>query len=163
MAAAGLAAAFLFLRASLPHERIDLPSPSWGSPAIVTGGFHVHTRRSDGSGTPDEAAAAAARAGLIFVIFTDHGDGTRAPDPPQYRSGVLCIDAVEISTSSGHYIALDLPQTPYPLGGEARDVVEDVHRLGGFGVVAHPDSAKPGLQWKEWTAPFDAKIGRAHV
>ena len=35
----------------------------------------------------------AARAGLKFIVFTDHGDATRTPDPPAYRSGVLCIDA----------------------------------------------------------------------
>ncbi|PWT83870.1 MAG: hypothetical protein C5B57_05945, partial [Blastocatellia bacterium] len=73
-----------------------------------------------------------------------------------YRSGVLCIDAVEISTTGGHYIALDLPPAPYPLGGEARDVVEDVKRLGGFGIVAHPNSPKPALSWQAWDAPFDA-------
>ncbi len=123
---------------------------------MVIGAFHVHTQRADGSGSPDEVAAQAARAGLNFLIFTDHGDATRQPDPPQYRSGVLCIDAVEISSSAGHYIGIGLPQAPYPLGGEPRDVVEDVARLGGFGVVAHPDSRKPSLQWHEWTAPFDA-------
>ena len=48
------------------------------------------------------------RAGLQFVILTDHGDGTRAPDPPAYRHGVLCIDAVEISTVDGHLVALNL-------------------------------------------------------
>ena len=58
--------------------------------------------------------------------------------------------------SAGHYIAIGLPQAPYPLRGEPRDVVEDVRRLGGFGVVAHPDSAKPGLRWNDWDAPFDA-------
>jgi hypothetical protein len=45
---------------------------------------------------------------------------------------------------------------PYPLGGEARDVVEDVARLGGFGIAAHPDSAKPELRWDGWDAPVDA-------
>ena len=29
-------------------------------------------------------------------------------------------------------------------------------RLGGFGIVAHPDSAKPGLRWRDWDAQFDA-------
>ncbi len=101
-------------------------------------------------------AAAAARAGLNFVVLTDHGDGTRTPDPPRYRSGVLVIDAVELSTQGGHYIAIGLPQAPYPLRGEARDVVDDVRRLGGFGIVAHPDSAKPGLRWTDWDARFDA-------
>ena len=65
------------------------------------------------------------------------------------------LDGVEISTSGGHYIAIDMPAAPYPLGGEARDVVEDVRRLGGFGIVAHPDSPKAQLEWGDWTAPFD--------
>jgi hypothetical protein len=34
-------------------------------------------------------------------------------------------------------------------------VIEDVKRLGGFGIAAHPDSRKQALQWHEWTAPFD--------
>lgn len=155
-AAAALAAAFFFVLFLLPPKRLALEPTTWttGAPTAV-GAFHVHTKLSDGSGTMDDAAAAAARAGLDFVIFTDHGDGTRPPNPPQYRSGVLCVDAVEISTDAGHYVALGLPQAPYPLGGEPRDVVEDVARLGGFGSAAHPDSAKPGLQWREWAAPFD--------
>src|SRR6185295_6833386 len=28
--------------------------------------------------------------------------------------------------------------------------------LGGFGIVAHPDSPKLELRWREWSAPFDA-------
>ena len=122
----------------------------------MPGVFHVHTNRSDGRSSPEEVAAAAARAGVKFVIFTDHGDGTGKPAAPVYHAGVLCIDGVEISTRGGHYIALDLPAAPYPLGGDPRDVIEDVRRLGGFGVVAHPDSPKDDLRWKEWNAPFDA-------
>jgi hypothetical protein len=34
-------------------------------------------------------------------------------------------------------------------------VVEDVRRLGGFGIVAHPDSPKPALAWREWKAQPD--------
>jgi hypothetical protein len=155
MAAAILAAAFLLVWTRLPPSHTNLPQATWQQAPTVTGAFHIHTNRSDGSGSPDDVAAAAARAGLRFIIFTDHGDATRVPDAPQYRSGVLCLDAVEISTTDGHYIAVGLPQSPYPLAGEGRDVVEDVHRLGGFGIVAHPDSAKPGLRWYEWTAPVD--------
>jgi hypothetical protein len=121
---------------------------------LVTGAIHVHTVRSDGTGTADEVAAAAARAGLDFVVLTDHGDGTRKPDAPQYRSGVLCIDSVEISTRGGHVVALGLPQAPYPLGGEARDVIDDVIRLGGFPIAAHPGSSKAELNWSDWTLPI---------
>jgi len=95
----------------------------------VRGLLHVHSRMSDGRGTLDEIAAAAARAGLQFLVVTDHGDGTRKPEPPSYRSGVLMIDAVEISTRDGHYLAIGLPQSPYPLGGAAADVVDSRERL----------------------------------
>lgn len=138
-----------------------LPPAATGIQAVaaiappVRGVIHMHTRRSDGTGTPESVAAAAARAGLQFVVFTDHGDATRPPDPPVYRSGVLCIDAVEISTEHGHVIALGLPRAPYPLGGEPRDVVQDIHRLGGFAIAAHPASARPALQWSDWTPPID--------
>jgi hypothetical protein len=121
----------------------------------LSGAFHVHSKQSDGAGTRPEIAAAAARAGLQFVVFTDHGDGTRPPEPPSYSSGVLCIDAVEISTAGGHYVALGIPKAPYRLGGEPSAVAEDVRRLGGFGIVAHPDSPKPALAWTDWTVDAD--------
>lgn len=153
--AAGVAlAAVTFI--ALPAGPRVVPGPGWRPAAPeVRGVYHIHTTRSDGTGTMDDVAAAAARAGLQFVIVTDHGDGTRRPDPPSYRHGVLCIDAVEISTSGGHYAALGIGQTPYPLGGEPRDVVEDVSRLGGFGIVTHPLSPKRGLSWQDWRPRFD--------
>jgi hypothetical protein len=86
---------------------------------------------------------------------TDHGDGTRTPDPPAYLDGVLCLDGVEISTTGGHYVALGLGPTPYPLGGAPSAVVEDVARLGGFGVAAHPDSPRLELAWTDRDAAVD--------
>ncbi len=119
----------------------------------IAGAFHVHSVRSDGSGSRAEIAAAAARAGLQFVIITDHGDATRSPIRPPTSNGVLCIDAVEISSNGGHVVAFDMPAAPYPLGGEAAAVVEDIVRLGGMPVIAHPDSPKSELAWKAWSAP----------
>jgi hypothetical protein len=136
-----------------PRARPLRPAPLLA--AAIRGAFHVHTRRSDGTGTVDEVAAAARRADLQFVIFTDHGDGTAKPQDPVYRHGVLCIDAVEISTNGGHAIALGMSRAPYPLAGEPRDVVEDIARLGGMSIAAHPGSGKPELQWIDWTAPVD--------
>jgi hypothetical protein len=123
----------------------------------VYGAYHVHSVRSDGSGTIEEIAADAASAGLAFVVFTDHGDGTRPPDPPAYRRGVLCIDAVEIGTVAGHVVALNIREpSEYPLGGEARDVLEDIRRLGGWAVAAHPDSPRPELRWRATLDDVDA-------
>jgi len=154
--AAILVAVIFFLLATLPPPPMRVTATT--TPDVmrrtVTGAYHIHSTQSDGAAGKDAIAAAAARAGLAFIILTDHGDGTRAPDPPEYLHGVLCVDAVEISTSGGHYVALDMRSSPYPLGGEPEAVVEDVTRLGGFGIVAHPDSLKPELAWTAWDTPF---------
>ena len=149
---AGIAAAWY---AALPPRVPPAPVGAGATTKQVRGAIHIHTNRSDGTGTVDEIAASAARAGLDFIVLTDHGDATRKPDPPRYVSGVLCIDAVEISTRDGHIVALGLPQSPYPLGGEARDVIDDVRRLGGFSIAAHPGSLKPELRWSDWRLPVD--------
>jgi len=81
-----------------------VPAPPSGGVPAVRGVVHVHTNRSDGTGSIDDVIRAAATAGLKFVIVTDHGDATRAPDLPDYRDGVLYIDAVEISTRDGHLV-----------------------------------------------------------
>ena len=153
-----LAPPVVYLLATLPPSAVEVDVSGWRPSLpghVVAGAVHVHTVRSDGADSVDEVAAAAARAGLQFVILGDHGNGLRPLEPPTYRNGVLCVDGVEISTSGGHYLALDMSAAPYPLAGEPRDVVEDVRRLGGFGIVAHPTSAKRALQWLEWSAPFD--------
>lgn len=139
----------------MPPAPVALSENSGTITLPIRGAFHVHTRRSDGTGTVAEVAAAARRAGLQFVIVTDHGDGTRGSDVPVYRDGVLCIDAVEISTNGGHVVALGLPQTPYPFGGEVGDVLEDIRRMGGMSIAAHPDSPRAELRWGDWSAAFD--------
>jgi hypothetical protein len=150
------AGVFLFVVA-VPPAPVRLDAPAWPELAArtVAGAYHIHTTRSDGIGDRNAVAAAAARAGLAFAILTDHGDGTRPPDPPVYLEGMLILDGVEISTDEGHYVAIDMRGAPYRLGGAADAVVEDVARLGGFGIAAHPDSPKAALRWTDDRAPID--------
>ena len=150
-AAAVLLGLSLLVLATLPPRAITV-NHTEGEPRPVRGVMHVHTRRSDGGGTVADVAAAAARAGLQFVIVTDHGDGTREPDAPAYLNGVLVVDAVEVTTTEGHVLGLGLGQAPYRLGGAGADVVEDINRLGGFAIAAHVDSARRSLTWRAWDA-----------
>jgi hypothetical protein len=136
---------------SLPPGPLALPARA---PDGVRGAIHVHSRRSDGSGSPEQIAAAARNAGLQFVILTDHGDGTRTPSSPVYRGGVLLVDGLEVSGNEGHVVALGLPKTPYRLGGDGRDIVEDIARMGGMSIAAHPGSLKQELRWTEWSSPI---------
>ena len=120
----------------------------------VAGAFHVHSTRSDGTGDREAIAAAAARAGLQFVVITDHGDATRTPDPPAYLDGVLCIDAVEISTQR---------RPPHRARHAGRAVSARRRSRGrrrGCGAArrhaASPRTRirrKPELAWKDWAAP----------
>lgn len=157
--AAILAAVVFFIASALPPKPVRLPLDGVDRALrerTVAGAYHIHTTRSDGADTKATVASAAARAGLQFAIFSDHGDGTRPPEPPAYIEGVLCLDAVEISANGGHYVALGLPSaTPYPLAGDAAAVVEDVKRLGGFGIAAHPHHPLHQLAWDDWAAPID--------
>lgn len=156
--AAITAAVVVFLVSTLPPAPVVVDSESVDAELkhrTARGAYHVHTTTSDGSADRPTVAAAAARAGLQFVIFTDHGDGTRRVPEPSYLEGVLCLDGVEISTNSGHYVAIDMPPASYPLGGDAAAVVEDVARLGGFGIAAHPHHPRPELAWGDWGAPID--------
>lgn len=154
-AAALVAAAAVYLLATLPPQAVALPALTGGG-RVLYGAYHVHSERSDGTGSIEDIAAAASRAGLQFVIITDHGDATAEPFGPAYLDGVLVIDATEISTFGGHLVALGLDgPAPYPLAGEARDVVEDVRRLGGFAVIAHPESPRPALRWRATGVAYD--------
>jgi hypothetical protein len=153
----GLAAAVTAATLSLLPPRASVLEDVHAIPRHVRGVMHVHSRISDGSGTVEQIAAAAARAGLDFLVLTDHGNAIRFPERPAYRDGVLVIEAVEISTERGHVIALGLEEgAPYPLGGEPHAALEDISRAGGFSVVAHPTSGRTSIEWNEWDALFDA-------
>jgi hypothetical protein len=142
-----------FLR---PPAAATVVPPAWQPRSVlVAGAFHVHTNRSDGSGSVDDVARAAAAAGLTFVVITDHRDATIAADPPAWRSGVLIIDGVELNTGEGHYAVAGMARAAEPLGTGGAEVVARVNRLGGFGVVSHGDSSKPGLEWRDWHADID--------
>jgi len=103
------------------------------------GAFHVHSRRSDGSGTVAEIAAAAAAVGLDFVVLTDHNPiGERGRPEPGWYGDVLVVVGEELSTAEGHLVALGLPPHRYRLAPRAFQAVQDVEELGGWVIAAHP-------------------------
>lgn len=151
---AALVAAVVFF-AAVPPGPARTPLSGQPDPRVLAGAYHIHTTRSDGALDRAGVARAASLAGLKFAIFTDHGDGTREPAAPEYLHGVLCVDGVEVSTDDGHYVALGIGQAPYPLGGAGDAVAEDVARMGGFGIAAHPFSPRRELAWADWAVPVD--------
>lgn len=137
---AALAAA-LVLRAVPPP-----PSPP-ADPAHVRGALHVHTRAShDGHGDLDAVARAARRAGLAFVVVTDH-NSEASLGIDGYLHGVLLLGGLEKSTDAGHALVLGLTSLPFRLDGDPATVVRDVADLGGFVIAAHPASEESESAW----------------
>jgi len=99
------------------------------------GAYHVHSTGSDGRSSVEEIARAARRAGLDFVVLTDHNDFQVRP--PRWEAGVLLIHGVEISTSTGHLVALGM-RRPDDAKALQRGGVEAARALGGDTYLAHP-------------------------
>ena len=106
--------------------------------------LHVHTRGSDGIGTPKQIATSAIEAGLDGICITDHhktytAEGLKVAEACR-AVGLLVIHGCEYSTAQGHLLVYgvnieDLGLGYYP---EMQAVIDEVNRRGGVCVPAHP-------------------------
>lgn len=120
------------------------------------GATHIHTTYSDGTGSIREIAKAAKRAGLEWLIITDHNNLHGLTEEGWY-DGVAVFVGEEISPKLGnHYLAFDIDYT-ISEKMQPSDFINEVNKQGGFGIIAHPDeniSRKNGyraLRWSDWT------------
>ena len=114
------------------------------------GAVHVHTVASgDASGTVGEIAAAARAVDLDFVVISDHIRAGRAEEPrrPRWVDGVLILFAEETNLDEGHMLAVGTQPHRYTMGPTARQAINDVRRLGGAAIVAHPAAVRNA--WEE--------------
>ncbi len=152
------AASLLFLAAARVASLRPLPvsGPAPGDGLFrVSGVVHVHTTHSDGGGDPAEVARAAKAAGLGYVAISDHNNLDAKPFEG-YHDGVLVLVGSEISTTSGHVLALGLREDPaFRFSGDARDAFDDVRHLGGRAFLAHPTNLRAELLWTDWEAAGD--------
>jgi hypothetical protein len=130
-----------------------LPSLA-GTPARGerVGVIHVHTNASCGSGSLPEIIAIARSANLSFLTVTDHNltmaqAEVAAADPPDFA----VIDGEEVSTSSGHFLALGLDDT-WPRGGsrDARSLMASTRQAHAVNFIAHPFGLRD--RWADWGA-----------
>ena len=127
------------------------PPSGAGPPFEIEGAYHSHSRFSDGRKGVDAIAAAAEKAGLEFVILTDHGNPNNPSlDSQGLRSRVLMLAGSEMSTNRGHLVAMGFkrpgPATTFSRQAEA--AAAEVASLGGITVIAHPYS-KTRWSWGE--------------
>jgi hypothetical protein len=123
----------------------------------------MHTRYSDGSGSVAEIAAAAAAAGLDYIVITDHRDLRALPERGRHGSVQVLVGYEHNDEySHNHYLALGVRRV-LPLDLPPAQVPARVRAEGGTGVIAHPDERRhrmtdlPPYPWTAWKADeFDA-------
>jgi len=130
-----------------PVDAIDLGFP-W------RGAVHVHSVASDGAADVDEIMAAAAEAGVDFLVLSDHNPFAASRPEPRWYGDVLLIVAEEISTEDGHLLALEVPPHRYRFGPTARQALADIADEGGWALVAHPDH-----EWQAWGGTWGGTDG----
>lgn len=128
------------------------------------GVLHIHHAPShDSDGSFEELLAAAEVARLDFIVLAEHADPDveAGPLPAVEHAGLhpradggslLVLVGVELGTRDGHLLAYDVPELVPATDRPGRDVVADIHELGGFAVVPHPFTHS---SWHDWDAPFD--------
>ncbi len=142
----------------LPQTPYDLlPDSVRGRTAgWYRGDLHLHSVHSDGARTVDRMVVDARASGLDFIATSDHNtSSTGVSWHGNIPSDLLVINAEEVTTRHGHWLAVGLPQGEwvdwrYAPGdrGELDRHVQRVHSLGGLVVAAHPATPGPGSFWE---------------
>lgn len=122
---------------------------------VSKGSIHIHTTYSDGTASIKQIVKSAKKAGLEWIIITDHNNLSGLGEEGWY-DGVAVLVGKEISPDDGdHYLAFDI-QEEIPESLSSQAVIHEVNKQGGFGFIAHPDeslcrknSFRP-LRWTDW-------------
>lgn len=101
------------------------------------GNIHIHTLYSDGSASVGEIAAAAASAGLSYVIITDHQTLAALPEEGYYGDVALLVGA-ELNRNCNHYLALGLLVLLPENETDPQEMIDQVRAQGALGFIAHP-------------------------
>jgi hypothetical protein len=119
----------------------------------IVGNLHLHTTASDGTGTHDEVASAAAKAGLDFIIYTDHNvwvEGMEGwyEDPATGRA-VLRLMGQEINDQYlepelNHLLCYFALCDLNIVAAEPQHLINTVVEQEGLSFLAHP-LERPGL------------------
>jgi len=116
--------------------------------------LHVHTIYSkDSLITPEDLVFYAKRRGLDAVAVTDH-DLLDGAYKIARESGFLVIPGMEVSSSDGHIVALNVKE-PIPRGSAAEETVEQIHKAGGVAIACHPFALFKGCLKAKVCGTFD--------
>lgn len=130
----------------------------------VVGNLHCHTRYSDGEGTHNDIARAAIKAGLDFIVVTDHNVYVSGMDGYRYRGKdrVLLLTGEEIHNQDrqpqkNHLLVYNTKKELAQLAHDTQSLLNAVSQREGLAFLAHPiDPPAPAfneddLSWEDWS------------
>ena len=108
---------------------------------VYRANFHLHTTRSDGRQSPEEAAALYRRMGYDILAITDHRKVTEIPAP----EGLLLVPGIELDfmleTQAVHLLGIGVDghiiHRWQPMG-TPQQAIDDIRACGGRVILAHP-------------------------
>jgi len=106
--------------------------------------LHIHTRGSDGWGSPEEIVGQALKAGLNGIAICDHHVSHTVEGLAVLRearkAGLLAIVGCEYSCEEGHLLVFGYRVQEFEFGTypKIQDVIDRVTREGGVAIPAHP-------------------------
>jgi len=107
------------------------------------GALHIHSTYSDGVGTVEQIAQAANDAGLDYLVMCDHSNlDTLVNHQDGWHGQTLVLAGTEITTDTGHLLALNVPPSFVPAPGNASEAQEAILAAGGIGFIALPCDLK---------------------
>ena len=131
----------------------------------IVGNLHMHTPYSDGEGYHAEIAQAAIKAGLDFVIVTDHNIWV-AGIPPYHHSAdgkqrVLVLTGEEVhdqalQPQSNHLLVYNARKELAALAYDPQVLINGVNEAEGLCFLAHPFDYESKLihydpiHWRQW-------------
>lgn len=133
--------------------------PTSNPPALydASGVIHCHSTYSDGMEPVPVIMAAASRAGLEYLILTDHDTLHALEEHGEAWFGeTLLLVGTEITPRHNHFLAYGVTETISPHLPPA-EYTRAVAEQGGVGFIAHPyETGSPFLRqneygWEDWS------------
>lgn len=101
---------------------------------------HIHTVYSgDATGTPEKILKQAIKLKLDAIAITDHNTmkGSIITQKLAKKLDITVIPGIELSSSHGHIVALDVNEEIKP-NQNPEETVDQIHDLGGIAIIPHP-------------------------
>jgi len=125
------------------------------------GNIHIHTTHSDGSGNICAISKAAKKAGLSWIIITDHN---YIDFEEGIYNDIYVLKGEEISPKhKNHYLAFDI-KNKIEAHENPQIYIDETRIQGGFGFCAHPDESLdrknqyPPIRWDKNFIPDGIEI-----